>query len=73
MNAPSTGKVLRMIDAARLLGFNDPEKFRVLAERAEVKGTRGRGPGFLWSEADVAAVRRFAEENGLELGVDDTE
>jgi hypothetical protein len=62
----STGRSLRTIDAARLLGVDDPEKFRVLAKRAGVLGERGRDGRRYFSEAEVEAVRAFKRRTSWE-------
>jgi hypothetical protein len=41
-----------------MLGVDDPEKFRLLARRAGVVGTKGPRGRLLWSQADVEAVRK---------------
>jgi len=63
----STVQNLRMIEAARLLGVEDPERFRTLAKRAGIEGRRHWSGRILWSEADVRAVRSYAEQAGVRL------
>ena len=63
----STGRALRTVDAARELSL-DPEKFLRLAKRARVEGSKERHGHLYWSPANVAAVREYAEANGIELG-----
>jgi predicted DNA-binding transcriptional regulator AlpA len=67
MTTSSTAQNLRMIDAARLLGVSDPEKFRLLAKRAGVSGSRHKSGRVLWSDADVEVVRRYVEASGIRL------
>jgi hypothetical protein len=62
----SAGHVLRTVDAARELSV-DPDKFLRLAKRAGVEGKRERHGHLFWSSANVAAVREYAEANGIEL------
>lgn len=55
------------MDAARELAI-DPDKFLRLAKRAGVEGRKERHGHLYWSSANVAAVREYAEANGIELG-----
>jgi hypothetical protein len=61
---PSTGRPLRTVDAAAMLGLDDPDRFLDLARRARVIGKRERHGHFYWSEADVQRVGDYLERTG---------
>lgn len=67
----SKAKVLRVHEAAKLMGLKDGEQFRRLAERAGVVPGHDRIGRLVFSEADVEHVRTFKRRTSWERVLED--